>query len=76
LPAGNTDEYLGTLLSTIRKSDPEFTARIGAATLARALATRFSETNSTNPTLLSSDAEGYRPSVTAEKQAKIPPYQL
>jgi hypothetical protein len=76
LPAGNTDEYLGTLVSAIRKADPEFTGRIGAATLARALATRFSETNSANPTLLSSDAEGSSPSVTAKKQAKIPPYQL
>ena len=62
LPAGNTNEYLGTLLSAISKADPEFAARVGPATLARALATRFSETNSTNPTLLSSDAEGSSPS--------------
>jgi hypothetical protein len=62
LPAGNTNEYLGTLLSAISKADPEFAARVGPATLARALATRFSETNSANPTLLSSDAEGPRSS--------------
>jgi SAM-dependent methyltransferase len=62
LPAGNTDEYLGTLKAAISKADPEFAARIGPATLARALATRFSEANSTNPTLLSSDAEGSSPS--------------
>lgn len=57
LPSGNTDEYLGTLLSTIRRSDPEFARRIGPATLARALATRFAEANKSNPSLLSSSTE-------------------
>jgi hypothetical protein len=58
LPAGNTEEYLRTLKAAIRRSDPEFAGRIGPATLGRALATRFSEANFANPTLLSLDAEG------------------
>jgi hypothetical protein len=62
LPAGNTKEYLRTLKEAIRRSDPEFAGRIGPATLGRALATRFSEANFANPTLLSSDAEGSSPS--------------
>lgn len=61
LPAGNTDEYLGTLKAAIRKADPEFARRVGPATLARALATRFAEANNSNPSLLSSSTEGSSP---------------
>jgi hypothetical protein len=57
LPAGNTEEYLGTLFSEIRKADPEFAQRIGRATLARALATRFSEANNSLPSLRQANAE-------------------
>jgi SAM-dependent methyltransferase len=66
LPAGNIDEYFESLSAEISRTDPDFAERIGTATLARALATRYAQANKSSPTLRAANAEGPGSEIGAE----------